>query len=453
MNGVEEIVDLDAEIARVASNPTRKQALDLFAEGRLADGLKCLKPYPQGWADSMSIEESRGFWEDTHLNNAIVSIFYDTNDLSLFGKANFQIELWGASPLEIALRKGTPEAFERALDEACSPKRRFETAGKDIGRGWSSLTFRELVNGTNFFGVGKGFDSLFLLALLLGKTDAANLIIRKGWHSLTNEGSLNLLDKIKAQARENTDETVAWMQIDAARLTEAASRLNGVWKLEEMMNDDFDSTRRKDTLLKKTEGLLAQNAPVNYFSLGVATEKNALELLNKLFEHGGDPNCRYHTGIPMLASLDSKKLSSEALQIWLDYGANPSLGENPSEPFGNRRCPSAIYEWVSEGRLDLIRQATKNAACSVKLFNEVDGDFYSLPLVLALARSHVELAKWMIEEQGCSLEHFGENSNTTCRSYASDKTLAKLTALLHETALRNKHKDALSKPRPPRGVL
>ena len=124
-----EIADLDAEIARIASDPARKQAFELFADGRLADGLKCLTPYPQGCKDPKNIDESSSAWEDKRLLDALMSKFIDgDDDLSLFEKACSQIDLWGASPLEVALRKGTIEAFERALDEICSPQRRFETA-------------------------------------------------------------------------------------------------------------------------------------------------------------------------------------------------------------------------------------------------------------------------------------------------------------------------------------
>lgn len=115
--------------------------------------------------------------------------------------------------------------------------------------------------------------------------------------------------------------------------------------------------------------------------------------------------------------------------------------------------PSPLYKWASYGRDDLIRQAIEKSACPVKLVYEHDGNFYSPPLAMAMSGGHVELAKWMIEEQGCSLDHFGENDDETCRSYASGDTLAKLTAFLENSSLQNKHKVAISARKPDRSGL
>jgi hypothetical protein len=435
---VNEIADLDAEIARIASDPARKQAFELFANGRLADGLKCLTPYPHGWEDSQRIDESSPLWDDKRLLDALTGKFIDgDDDLSLFEKACSQIDLWGASPLEVALRKGTIEAFERALDEVCSPQRRFETAGRELGKGWSSLRFREFMGMSSFSSQGEKFDSLISLAVLLGKSEAAAMMIWKGWNSLTEGRAEPLIWAIQQKTKKNPEKTAAWMQVDPELLLDIPRLLLDHMNLEEAFSNIFKNARKPEPLRKKAMALLDKNPPISHIALGVATRKGDIELLNRLFTQGGDPNCGSHMDTPVLAMLSSNELSTEALQLWLDAGANPMVGS-----------PSPLFKWASYGRDGLIRQAIEKSACPVKLVYEHDGNFYSPPLAMALSRGHVELAKWMIEEQGCSLDHFGENNEETCRSYASGDTLAKLTAFLENASLRNKHKVALSAPRP-----
>jgi hypothetical protein len=453
---VYEIGDRNKEIERIASCPARKEAFEMFAEGRLSDGLKCLTPYPGSVSKPEKVEESQGCWEDERLFTALMNDFFDQKDderdLSFFDKANQQVDLWGASPLEVALRRGTSETFRRALDEVCSPKRRFEIAGRQLGKGWTSLQIREFAGGTRFFSRSSSFDSLIFLAMLLGKSEEQAMMLGKGWHTLADGGADYLISQTQALISDKPEKTAAWMDVDIERLNEIPSQLVTLMNLEKSLIDACKSARTSQILIRKASEALDNNPPVGSSPLLAATHKNELELLARLFKQGGNPNAVDATGVPVFAAINLKNLSSEALQIWLNAGANPMSCE-PKVPFGHREFISALYNWCLHGRLDLISQAIKSEVCPVKFVFEHKGDFYSPPLAAALKRGHVDLAKWLIEEQGCSLDHFGELSGKTCRSYALGKTKAHLTALLEESAMRNKHKAALSTPRPPIGGL
>jgi len=95
-----------------------------------------------------------------------------------------EIELWGASPLEIALVKGSPEAFEQALSYWVDPKLRFATGETVQQPIWWTMIFRiyanyELCADLEPMDLEAG-QTLLLLALMLGKTEQAEAMVRSG---------------------------------------------------------------------------------------------------------------------------------------------------------------------------------------------------------------------------------------------------------------------------------
>jgi len=130
----------------------------------------------------------------------------------------------------------------------------------------------------------------------------------------------------------------------------------------------------------------------------------------------------------MLARVESSALSEQALQAWLDYGANPTRGFDSDSPFGDGMNPSALYQWTWEGRFDLVRQAVERAACPVPLHYKAYSQTYAPLLAVALARNHVDLAVWMILEQGCELDHLDDAEGRPCREFGKGDAFAEVVS-------------------------
>jgi hypothetical protein len=178
--------------------------------------------------------------------------------------------------------------------------------------------------------------------------------------------------------------------------------------------------------------LLGEGVSIYYWPLAASTERGHVELLKKCFANGGDPNAKYKSGVALMGRISSEKWTPELLQVWLDAGANPTLTDSDS-PWGDDWNPSALYQWVWLGRLDLIKQSILKALGPVPLSRkgetrETEGQTYSPLLLLAVIQDKVDIARWFIHEQGLSLDMLDEESGEPISKFASPETLAAIKA-------------------------
>lgn len=452
--------DPERDIAALAAYAPRRDAVRMVVEGRIGDYLKWARGdgFVAAWGTPME-ERSASVDEESEipLDSALEERFWQRvkdiegalnqlcREQELVEIASAAIPHFGASPLEIALRSGNFDVFERVLRHLCRPERTFARGyDGERGGGWTTLKPRlQRVRSTEaeielHLAFRKPDMPLLLLAVLLGDFMAANLMLQQGW---APEGGWAYGDLINAVGRIHQaikkdpafeDVVVTTLDIPRGTLDAATDwlvkRANLAGELKELFGET-DDTAVRDKALK----LLDQGAPVGYYPLAVTTENNDLDMLRRLFAVGANPNCQYKTGVAMLARIDAKTLTPEALQIWLDAGANPTHGMDSGAPFGGGLNPSALSSWAWEGRRDLIEQATTKAAAPVPLSYQADGNIYAPLLATALSRGHLELAVWLICKQGLSLDHLHDwDGGEPCRNYATPEFLAQVEAAVAE---------------------
>jgi hypothetical protein len=330
-----------------------------------------------------------------------------------------KIEHLYSTPLQFLVEAGSVEALDAALALWSSPAERFARGFEEPEYGWNFVT-KTLEPDRIFAAMRRLPLWLLAFALLLGRFEHADAMVRHGY---------------------GTDDVWVWDEWRVAiwKLKDRRDALRDILGAEPLVDEACEWVRNRQQALNeldkameakewtpeasaKAMELLDRNVAPGPDHLAAATEHGDRELLLKMFAQGGDPNCRYKTGVPMLARMDSKELTPELLQIWLDAGARPTMGPHADEPFGHGMCPSALYQWVWEGATELVIQACSKAADPVELRLSSDGKPWSPLLALALSRGHRELVRWMIEEKGCSLEDLADDGESPCSEYGAQET-------------------------------
>ena len=338
-----------------------------------------------------------------------------------------KIEHLYSTPLQLLVTAGSVESLDAALALRSSPAERFSRGFAKAPSGWSWETKTPQPEV-----VGELWDlpyGTLALTLLMGRFAHADAMVRHGycpdnefgWYDLCRailkleKSGAALRDILGAEPPGEAASDWAWNKVVALQ------ELDAVMGVKEWTPEAH----------AKALELLDKNIAPGYYPLSCATLIGDKELLLKMFAQGADPNCLYKTGVPMLARMDSKKLTPELLQVWLDAGARPSMGPGHDSPFGDGMCPSALYQWVWEGATDLVVQACSKAAGPVELRLKSDGKHWSPLLALALSRGHRDLVRWMIEEKGCSLEDLADDGESPCSEYG-DKQIREFALALQE---------------------
>lgn len=333
----------------------------------------------------------------------------------LYSLACEKIPSLGASPLEVAIRRASLPAVFKLLQSLTRPERVFERGyDGEVGKGWTSPAFRtrahDPVIAVDLPLLSSGFDqAAALLAILCGQRPIAEECIRHGWsphaaHEWSHLARLVSTTRLAIAANPALDPIFNELfDLPGGTLEFAEAWLNERAALAAQLDDLFE--RNPDAAwYRELESLLARAAPVDYYPLAVASEWMDKGLLEQLFAAGANPNCTYKTGVSLLARLDATRLKAPVLQVWLDHGANPTHGSGSSASYGDEWNPSALYQWVWEGKLDLVRQAVEQSRGGVPLWfmDDDDGRRCSPMVDLARARGHPKLANWMSGAAGAS---------------------------------------------------
>lgn len=445
------------DIAALAAYAPRTEAIRMILEGRIEEYLAwvhgdgAVAAWGQGFDPRRHhIDEISDMPLDRALRGRIESSTEKLKfpkgyelEKALMLRAFQCIPCFQMSLLEMVVRRANLTTLKQVLAVVNSPQRRFHRGYRgDSGQGWTSWPERYLIN-RNVLAPRQDLpltdlsrkQPLQLLALLLGNFEAADCLQRSGWGE-NDYWSISEMWQSVAAARKAIAEDPAAepfycnvFDIPQGTFDGAIAWLQERHSLGEKLEDLFGESDYA-AVRQRAFDMLAKGAPVGYYALADATEHNDLEMLRLMFAGGGDPNCCYKTGMSMLARINDDKLTPEALQIWLDAGANPTHGESSEEPYGNGLNPSALYQWTWKGRLDLVRQAVERSAAPVPLSFVVRGQTYAPLLALALSRGHCELAVWMIRDQGLSLDQRGYAEDDTCSEFAKADLLAQVKAAL-----------------------
>jgi len=309
-----------------------------------------------------------------------------------------ELPYYNASPVEVLLREGRLDELKQVLNEWASPRKRylrgFDYNHYDIG--WTSpeaLPSKARLRG--------GFKRIPLvtLAAIRGDNEAMKMLVQAGlcptgwgWAD-ESDGLLNLAQETKAIY---PDAPKALKQYGMARggLKAAAARLDRMSELDQQLEDTFQPETYKNDGRKKAFPLLKKGAPVGYYALAIATEEGDIEMLEALFAGGGDPNCVYKSGVPMLAKLS--KATLDAVRVWLRHGACPLIYHDPAEPnFGDGLCPSPLAEAVWEGNLELTRLLLEEAVIQPVIAYKEGKKFANPMAELAKERGHTKLAAYL----------------------------------------------------------
>lgn len=426
----------------------RRQAIEWIKAGRLDDfmdwesteGFAAAKgPNQVQSEDSLRRQRTlfSPFWLDRELINRMgatkSAVLADACEM-----AAKELECFEQSPIEIVIRESSDEPFDALLEFCSGPKFRFADSDSSLFNraSWNLNRFiarsQEKMTQEILDISSEPCWDMLLLALLTGRQDRAQRMVGAGLCPSHQWEWTSFIDRIEAFSKLGSQDLE-----DACGLPNAPiqAALDWAWEkmrlaqeLEELFEKSIpakESSAKFDAALKT---LLDQRAPVCYFALAEATEAGRLDVLQSLFAAGGNPNCRYKTGVPMLARLDTEKLTEEALQIWLDAGARPSMPEGSSEPFGGGLCPAPLYQFAWHGRLDLAKCCLERAQGPVDLLEPSQGKIYNTIFSVALARDKADLAAWLVEEKGCLLEHLNPDDGEPCVTLAHPETLPRIQA-------------------------
>lgn len=303
-----------------------------------------------------------------------------------------------ASPAEVMLREGNLEGLKEVLRQWASPRQRylrgFDYNNFDIG--WTSPGMLPRVAQ-----IRGGFDPvpLVILAAIRGDKASMQILVQAGlcpngwgwWDE--HDALLGLAEDVKKIHRD-VPKVLKLYGMARGGLKAAAIRLGQMGSLEQELEDAFEPATYKIDGRKKALALLKKGAPVGFYPLARATDEGDIEMLEALFAAGGDPNCRYKSGVPMLAKLS--KASLEAVKVWLRHGACPLMFHDPAEPnFGDDWCPSPLYEAVWEGNLDLTRLLLEQAVVRPVIAYKEGRKFVNPIADLAKERGHAKLVSYL----------------------------------------------------------
>ena len=348
------------------------------------------------------------------------------------------------SPLEIVLRQGSVEAFDLALRAWSSPERRFADPLNRAGEclGWSSLHINaESVPALKMLARKWFAHSLIPLAFMLGREDHLKAMIRHGMHPVNGLGWHALAIEVANLCKVSSHDLELASGFDLATWESAArwtaSMAKRVRSTEEIASSKSNGSKQGSArqAIEAIQALLDQGTAVSQRVVEDSTRWGDEVWLRSLFAKGGNSNSLNEVRVQSFAGLDTKSLKKEAAQVWLEHGANPTLGEDSEGPFGTRERPSAIYKYIEAGRLDLLRLAAAKSLGPIAFNRVVDGQTYAQPLALALSNGRKDIVQWLIEEQGCSLDHLEEETGEPCREYGEGDVLAAAMAAEERVAI------------------
>jgi hypothetical protein len=334
-----------------------------------------------------------------------------------------------ASPMEIALRAGKKQALAVMGDllRQCIFRRNFESLGdgwtsRHLG-GWLKTKDRE----PNF--VRKGQSPLHL-CLFNEDWETYRALVKMGFP----EESVNP-NMIDGPYVDFDDDFPAWWSyIDIRATTMPASArefLQMRGRLYQEMEDLFEAPQATEAWRGELEKLLAQQPRISYLPLARASEIGDVALLKRLFDAGGNPNCRYKTGVPMLARLDAKTRSQPGiLQAWLDAGAAVVFGDGEENAsFGTDDGPvSVLIEAIWEGETAQVRQMLEKSQGAVPIERLIKGKRYGAPLLTAINRDKLDVARLLVEK-GASLAALDEDTGWPIFTSIPKKLFLELQAL------------------------
>lgn len=425
-----------ADVASLAAYEPRNQAIRWILDGRiesyldweLSDGYVAASGQPAPGATERDRRKAlfRSMRLDLMLNGPRMRGLRREPDA--FKAARMAIKHFMESPLEIALRYGSDEAFEKCLQAWSSPNRRFaDVDDYSESEGWTGRLARAGETSESLHAAVELFRlqnwDLLRLAFMLGKPERADAMFRHG-----------MCPSTEMQWHAFRDRLFRWSEIDSGLIAFLADVesvdvkpiLEWSWKkvmLIEELDKEFDKPRDAqgfdaDASDRRILDLVRMGAPVGYMELAKATQWGRLNLLRELFTAGADPNIKYKNGDPVLARIVGPALTLDALQIWLDAGARPMLGPDEDRPFGAEYYPSVLYQFTSADEIEFVQACCDKAQGPVSLTYVKEGQTYAPLLAVAVRKMNLDVAAWLVKAKGCRLSHLDPETGNACRANA-----------------------------------
>ncbi|QDL55001.1 hypothetical protein [Rhodoferax aquaticus] len=469
-----------SDIASLQSYAPRQAALDLLAQGcmeefldwELGEGYVAANGEPKQVEERFAVATRRqALLNELALDGALYGRISDVaqgkEEDALLRLALERIPYLFASPLEIALRTAPIEAFEKTLLSWSSPERRFfgiDGSSKD-GHGWQSFSIRSSIldkkqSSRALFDIGQRLKrhSLLTLALLLGKTEHAVALCRHG---------------LRPDSQNEWDDVFSALQSFKGLTPDQQTWLTGcvepktIQAIEWLIEQDnlFNAMEEAAEELEAPQGipklgeLLDQGASFSYYPMIKAMEWGQLDLLERMFKSGGNPNVTYKSGAPLMARIAGDEyFTLEALDLFLKYGTNPTMGEGAESYFGDGWNLSALASFVWSGRFEHLKKACDGPVAPIALrrdkagYEPSFGDtkkkskkpkvYYSQMLALALQKDHGAMAAWMIQKHGCRLDDLEPENGEPCSAFGQGDTIEEAKA----AQLQAEMKASLPKP-------
>ena len=452
--------ELLEDIKSLAAYAPRAQAIKWIFEGRFdrfmdwaaGDGRQAATGQSFG-ARSDEVRYStltEPLWLDQELLFGRIMKGKERTVLELSQRAFYAIDLFGQSPLEMLLRGGSDEAFDAFLRFLISPKARFALRGYSdnaFKAAWGSWNMKLTAQGNAMLRFMLERDSAFMilpLAVMIGRRDRADLMLKRGvqpndWQRMDSdvfamrELPADFLADLTGAQQPNLVAASEWVEAKC----ELSERLSEIAKSFSASSESRDEARRE------AASIAEQGVAINYYPMALASEAGDAELVKCFFANGGDPNCRYKSGAPMLAALDASKLGVDVLQAWLDAGANPAMPLDMDTAFGG----SALENFVFRDRIDLVEKSCDGAAGKVELRSKFEGKTYSSLLSLALSKGDADMALLLMRLGGCKLSDRDESTGRPCSSFGSPALIADIKSELENKSLRVSTPEAKEPPK------
>jgi hypothetical protein len=452
------------DIAALASYAPRKQAIEWILDGRIEDYLDWelsdgyLAAVGEPAPESIERDRRRALFSPMSLDRALSNARFRGVPTSKRSNGNLAarstISHFLESPMEIALRSGSDAAFERCLAAWASPVRRFSDLA-DFGCldviscpyvDFSSPLIDELIE------IARGaYWDLLIIAFMVGRPDRAEAMVRCGMCPTDNMEWASFHDRVIKWKRADSNAVTLFARVDQV---DWKPIIDWAWRKVELaqeLDEELERTRGAGSLDAMAAGkiisdFVEKGASIGYMELAKATEWGRLDLLRKLFASGGDPNIRYKTGVSTLARMNQDKLTPEALQVWLEAGANPMFCREHEIVEVSKISLGALYNFVWAGRLDLVQTCCDTSCGPVALSCNWNGARYSPFLAVALSKGHKDLAVWMITQKGCKLSDLDPDTGSPCRELASPAVLDEVKAEVQRIAMRGNREILAGKP-------
>jgi len=368
--------------------------------------------------------------------------------------ASQALDHFDQSPFEIALRAADDAAFAKLLSLFSSPTARYLRGSSNPleNAGWMRLGARmdleEDEAGSRLAG-DFGSWGMLILPFLVGKPDRASWMVKAGLAPDSQYGWADFAGKAEDYAKVGPALLSKIVGSDDCDPAKAAAwgweRMELVQKLEEAAGQaelhgkagaEGEATLSGEEFDRVALELVEQGSPIDYYTLAAATELGRLDLLSKLFEAGADPNILYKSGERMLARMDDKSLTPEAVAVWMKAGARPTLDQGCENPFIDGWSLSPLMSFAWKGRVDLLKACAEHAQGPVCFTQDLGGGRVASDLLaVAIDKGREDAAAWLVEEKGCRLDHIETQNGKPIRGLAKGQMLDRLVAIEERLAL------------------